>query len=103
MFHVEHGAVTLERRWLCMWNRGSREMTYKRSDLRTTPSQFLAISLPILFLFAAFPTVLHGMDLRAGRRVTIPAGEAISGNLYAAAGEVLISGSVAGDLVAAGG
>ncbi|MBI2819867.1 MAG: polymer-forming cytoskeletal protein [Acidobacteria bacterium] len=41
--------------------------------------------------------------MRAGQRVTIPAGEVVATNLYIAAGEIHFSGSVEGDLTVAGG
>ncbi|MBI3934841.1 MAG: polymer-forming cytoskeletal protein [Acidobacteria bacterium] len=57
----------------------------------------------ILLVLIAFPALLEAIDMRAGRRITVPAGEVISTNLYVAASEVYVSGSVEGDLTAAGG
>jgi cytoskeletal protein CcmA (bactofilin family) len=60
----------------------------------------------LLFLLAfllAFPFAAPGADLRVGRRVVIPAGEALSGNVYSAGGEVIVAGDLKGDLVCAGG
>jgi cytoskeletal protein CcmA (bactofilin family) len=51
----------------------------------------------------AFPQFSMAMDLRAGRRISVPADEVVSGNLYAAGGELTISGVVDGDVVGAGG
>jgi cytoskeletal protein CcmA (bactofilin family) len=44
-----------------------------------------------------------GGKLRAGESITIPAGEAIDGDLYLFAGTITMDGSVDGDLVAFGG
>ena len=44
-----------------------------------------------------------GGKVRAGRTVTVPAGETVQGNLYVAGGTVRIDGTVGGDLVASGG
>src|SRR3990172_7494046 len=75
----------------------------KKSDLRTFGGQYSQIFLPFLLIVTAFPSLLHALDMRAGRRVTIPAGEVVSTNLYIAAGEIYFSGTVNGDLSAAGG
>jgi len=56
-----------------------------------------------LALFLFFPSTLPAADLRVGRRVTVLPSETISGNLYAAGAEIVISGNLTGDLVCAGG
>ena len=76
---------------------------YKMSDLRTSWPPEAAKLLLILLLLTGFPRQLNSMDLRAGRRLTIPAGEVVSTNLYVAGGEVSLAGSVEGDLTAVGG
>ena len=76
---------------------------YKMSELRTSCPREAAKLLLILLLLTGFPRQLYSMDLRAGRRLTIPAGEVVSTNLYVAGGEVALAGSVEGDLTAAGG
>jgi cytoskeletal protein CcmA (bactofilin family) len=62
-------------------------------------------SFPLFFLafLLTIPLGVDAADLRVGRRVTIPAGETVSGNLYVAGGEVVVSADVVGDLVSAGG
>ena len=65
--------------------------------------QKFPILLFLLALLLAFPIAARAAELRVGRRVVIPAGETISGNVYSAGGEVVISGDLAGDLVCAGG
>lgn len=65
--------------------------------------------LGVLLLVLATPAVvlaqqaLLGGKFRAGNEVVIPAGERVSGDLYAAGGTVRIEGTVEGDLVASGG
>jgi len=76
---------------------------YQIGDLCRKPRFFLAILFASWAFLITFPTPLHSVDLRAGRRVSIPFGETVNGDLYTAAGELLISGSVNGDLIAAGG
>jgi hypothetical protein len=76
---------------------------YKKGDHCTFRGRYRPIFLPILLLLTAFPGMLFAMDMRAGRRVTIPAGEVVSTNLYIAANEIDSSGTVDGDLTAAGG
>ena len=44
-----------------------------------------------------------GGKLRTGANVTVPAGETVEGDLYAASDTIVIDGTVEGDLVAAGG
>ena len=46
---------------------------------------------------------LLGGKFRSGNEVVVPAGEEVSGDLYASGGTVQIDGSVEGDLVATGG
>ena len=65
---------------------------------RTSP-----IPLFLLAFLLAFPFAARAADLRVGRRVVIPAGETLSGNVYSAGGEVVVSGDLAGDLVCAAG
>jgi cytoskeletal protein CcmA (bactofilin family) len=63
----------------------------------------------VLLLVLGIPAValaqnqLLGGKFRTGDEVVIPAGETVSGDLYASAGTVRIDGSVEGDLVATGG
>jgi len=61
------------------------------------------IPLFLLAFLLAIPTGVAAADLRVGRRVVIPAGETVTGNVYVAGGEVVISADVVGDLVSAGG
>ncbi|MGZ8481861.1 MAG: hypothetical protein ACXWWO_05325 [Candidatus Limnocylindria bacterium] len=44
-----------------------------------------------------------GGKLRTGENVTVPAGETVDGDLYAASDTIVIDGTVEGDVVAAGG
>lgn len=76
---------------------------YQISDCLRLRNQRRPFPLPGLFLLFFWPSVLHAMDMRAGRRVTVPAGEVVATNLYIAAGEIYFSGTVEGDLTAAGG
>ena len=62
-----------------------------------------AIPLFLIAFLLAFPFAARAADLRVGRRVVIPAGETLSGNVYSAGGEVVVSGNLTGDLVCAGG
>jgi len=64
---------------------------YKMSELRTSCPREAAKLLLILLLLTGFPRQLYSMDLRAGRRLTIPAGEVVSTNLYVAGGEVALA------------
>ena len=68
--------------------------------MTTVSSRIPSFLLALLF---AFPFAAKAAEFRVGQRVTIPAGQTISGNLYVAAGEAALSGNVAGDLVCAGG
>jgi len=72
-----------------------------------TPWAMNQRTVPILFFLLAFlmalPRASQGADLRVGRRVVIPAGETLTGNVYSAGGEVVVSGDLMGDLVTAGG
>lgn len=71
------------------------------SRLPTPTFRVLAV---VFFVFLlTIPFAARAADLRVGRRVVIPAGETLTGNLYAAGGEVVASGNLDGDLVAAGG
>jgi cytoskeletal protein CcmA (bactofilin family) len=76
---------------------------YKKGYLGRVRPRFDAVAVAILLLLVVFPNLSKAMDLRAGRRIAVPAGEVVSGNLYAAASELTVSGVVDGDLVAAGG
>ena len=51
----------------------------------------------------ALPLAIHAAEFRAGRSYTLSAGETVTENLYAGAGEVTIDGNVEGDFVSAGG
>jgi hypothetical protein len=51
----------------------------------------------------AFPALVHAIDLRAGRRITIASGEVVATNLYVAAGELSSSATVEGDMLVVGG
>lgn len=57
----------------------------------------------LLALLLGCPLAARSADLRVGRRVVIPAGEALSENVYAAGSEVVVAGDLEGDLVCAGG
>ena len=76
---------------------------YKIGNLRVFFRPFLWVFLTIVSFLAASPAELQAVEMRAARRITIPLGEVISGNLYAAASELSVAGRVDGDLVAAGG
>ena len=76
---------------------------YHKSDCCTFGTRFSPVFFSFLLLLMAFPSLVHAIDMRAGRRVTVPAGEVVTTNLYIAAGEVYIAGSVEGDLTVAGG
>ena len=78
-------------------------MMYTKGDIRRSGGRCYSKFLRILLFSMAFPGLLQAMDMRAGRRVTIPAGEVVSTNLYIAAGEIFFSGIVEGDLTVAGG
>ncbi len=71
--------------------------------LRTT-----ALLTALLLLIVSATAVLAqdealGGKLRTGEDVTVPAGETVEGDLYAASDTIVIDGNVEGDLVAAGG
>lgn len=87
---------------------GSREVLSEQTTrtaacpLLPNPYSLLPVFLQLAFLLV-FPVAVQGADLRVGRRVVIPAGETLSGNVYSAGGEVVVSGDLTGDLVCAGG
>jgi len=66
---------------------------------------FVAVVLVVLGIpaVALAQSQLLGGKFRTGDEVVVPAGETVSGDLYASAGTVRIEGSVEGDLVATGG
>jgi cytoskeletal protein CcmA (bactofilin family) len=63
----------------------------------------IAVALAFLSAPAAAQQSELGGKVRAGREVTIPAGQTVQGDLVASAGTVRVDGRVDGDLVASGG
>ena len=68
----------------------------------------VAALIAVLLLVVSATAVLaqdEALDgkLRTGEDVTVPAGETVEGDLYAASNTIVIDGTVEGDLVAAGG
>jgi cytoskeletal protein CcmA (bactofilin family) len=63
----------------------------------------LAVALALLPAASAAQQTELGGKVRAGREVTVPAGQTVEGDLIATAGTVRIDGRVDGDLVASGG
>ncbi len=72
-------------------------MRFPENKMRERPLLFL---LPLVL---ALPPAIHAAEFRAGRSYTLAAGETVSENLYAGAGNVTVSGNVEGDFVSAGG
>ena len=76
---------------------------YRKSDICSHRALHPPVFAVILIILTSYPSALHAIDMRAGRRITVPAGEVVATNLYIAAGEVYFSGTVEGDLTVAGG
>ena len=57
----------------------------------------------MLLLFFLLPHLASALEFRTGDQLSIAANERISGNLYAAGGNVTTAATVAGDLLVAGG
>ncbi len=81
---------------MCRRSRQWRSRQWPRLELLRP---YLLVALTPVFV----PSLVQGADVRAGRRITIPAEETIPTNLYVAAGEAEISGNIDGDLIVAGG
>ena len=62
-----------------------------------SPNRSVPLALLLLVCSSAQAAEFH-----AGERYSLPPGETVSQNLYAAAGDVIVAGNVDGDLVAAG-
>jgi cytoskeletal protein CcmA (bactofilin family) len=76
---------------------------YKISELGTVLRCFRAASATALTVLALLVVPSRAADMRAARQINIGAEQSISGNVYAAAHEFILSGRIDGDLVAAGG